>query len=364
MDELPVSVAEYEALARQRLPADVWDYLCGGSGMEQTIAANRAAFERLSLRPRGLVDVSRSDLATTLLGDRLAAPIGIAPMAYHRLVDDEGEVATATAAGLAGALFVVSVFASRTLEEIAGVAKGPLWLQLYWFRKRGVMLELAERAEAAGYRAIVLTVDTPRVARRLRDLRSGFAVPAEVTAVNVDPAVMTGMHERQAGVSAVEQHSREQFDPTVSWQDLAWLRGQTDLPVVLKGVLTAEDARRAVEEGAAGIVVSNHGGRQLDGAVASLDALPEVVEAVSGRCPVLVDGGFRTGSDVLKGLALGASAVLVGRPALWGLAYGGTDGAQAVLELLATELEDAMVLSGRPALGNIDRTLLHPPPPV
>lgn len=364
MDAHPISVAEFEPLARQRIAADVWDYLAGGSGAEQTLAANRAAFSRLGLRPRGLVDVSRSDLATSLLGDPLAAPIGIAPMAYHRLVDPDGEVATARAAGEAGALFVVSVFASRTLADIAEAAKGPLWLQIYWFRKREVMLDLTERAAAAGFRAIVLTVDTPRVGRRLRDLRRGFAVPPGVSAVNIDPAVMVGTHLHQAGVSAVEQHSKEQFDPTVDWDDLAWLRDRTGLPLVLKGVLTAEDARRAVDHGVSAVVVSNHGGRQLDGAVASLDALPEVVEAVSGRCPVLVDGGFRTGSDILKALALGATAVLVGRPVLWGLACGGADGARDVLELLTTELEEAMVLSGRPRLADIDRTLVHPPPPI
>jgi 4-hydroxymandelate oxidase len=332
----------------------VWDFLAGGSGAEATLAANRAAFDRLALRPRVLVDVSRCDLTVDLLGAGLSAPVGIAPMAYHRLFHPEGEVAAARAAGGAGLLFVVSLFASRSLEDIAAAAAGPLWLQLYWLRRRGVLADLVQRAEAAGYRAIVLTVDAPRVGRRLRDLRHGFAVPPDVVAVNIDPGVMAGTGHSRTGESAIERHSREQFDPSITWRDLAWLRERTRLPLVLKGVLTTEDARLAVEHGVAAVIVSNHGGRQLDGAVASLDALPEVVRAVAGRCPVLLDGGVRTGADVVKALALGARAVLVGRPVLWGLATAGADGARAVLDLLVSELDDVMALCGRPRLGDLD----------
>ncbi len=356
-----LSVDDYESLASQRLPADVWDYLSGGSGAETTLAANRAAFDRVVLRPRFLIDVSRCDPATTLLGDPLAAPIGIAPMAYQRLVHPDGEVATAEAAGQAGLPLVVSPFASRSLEEIAEAASGPLWLQLYWLRERRVLTDLVRRAEGAGYRAVVLTVDTPRVGRRLRDLRRGFALPADIAAVNIDPAVMAEAHHRQAGVSAIERHSRSQFDPTLSWADLDWLRETTTLPVVVKGILTAEDADRAAQHGVAAIVVSNHGGRQLDGAVASLDALAEVVDAVAGRCPVLVDGGFRRGTDVLRALALGAATVLLGRPVLWGLACGGAAGVADVLRILTSELTDAMILSGRPRLTDIDASLVRPP---
>jgi 4-hydroxymandelate oxidase len=355
----PLSVQEYEPPARQRLPPETWDYIAGGSGAETTLAANRAAYDRYVLRPRALVDVSRCDTSAKLLGADLSAPIGVAPMAYHGLVDAGGEVATARAAGDAGLLFVVSVFASRSLEEIAAAKEGPLWLQLYWLRRRQVLVDLLARAEAAGYRAVVLTVDTPRVGRRLRDMRNGFVLPAGVAAVNVDSSVMAGMHRRRAGDSAIERHSRYQFDPTLSWADLDWLRSRTSLPVVLKGLLTAEDAERAAELGVDAVVVSNHGGRQLDGAMASLDALPEIADALRGRCPVLVDGGIRSGADVLKALALGATAVLVGRPVLWGLACGGAEGVRGVLRILSTELTDAMTLSGRPRLSDIDPSLVR-----
>jgi 4-hydroxymandelate oxidase len=348
-----LTIDEYARAARELLPPAVWDYLAGGSGAETTVRANRAAFDALALRPRVLVDVSRLDRATTLLGAPVAAPIAVAPTAYHRLAHPAGEVATAQAAGAAGLLMVVSVFASRTLAEIAAAATGPLWLQLYWFRQRELLVDLAARAEAAGYRALVLTVDAPRMGRRLRDLRHGFALPPGVVAANLDPAVVAGQDRSRAGESALARHAREQFDPTITWDDLGWLQQQTRLPVVLKGVLTAEDARLAVAHGLAGVIVSNHGGRQLDGAVPSLEALPEVVEAVAGQCPVLVDGGVRTGADVVKALARGACAVLVGRPVLWGLATTGAAGAQAVLDLLVTELEDAMALTGLPRLADI-----------
>ena len=353
-----LSVGEFAPLARARLPMPVWDFADGGSGAETTLAANLRAFEQLVLRPRVMVDVSRCDYATELLGASVAAPIGIAPTAYHRLFHPGGEVATARAAGEAGVLFIASIFASQTLEEIAAAATGPLWMQLYWLRRRDMLLELVKRAEAAGYRALVLTVDTPRVGRRLRDLRNGFALAPGVVAANLDLELVAGTHRSSAGESAIERHSREQFDPSVTWGDLAWLTGQTRLPLVLKGILTAEDARLAVEHGAAAVIVSNHGGRQLDSAVTTLGALPEVVEAVAGRCPVLVDGGVRRGTDVIKALALGASAVLVGRPVLWGLAAAGAAGVRRVLELLITELDDAMSLCGRPRLADIDRSLI------
>ncbi|MGW4807161.1 alpha-hydroxy acid oxidase [Kitasatospora sp. NPDC004272] len=354
----PLELADFERAARGRLPAELWDFVQGGSGAERTLAANRDAYARRRLRPRTMVDVSATDQGLTLLGSPLSTPVGIAPMAYHRLFHPEGEVATARAAGRAGALMVAGIFASRTLESIAEAATGPLWLQLYWLRHRDALAAVVERAEAAGYRALVLTVDAPRIGRRLRDARNGFAIPAHVRAVNLDPALMAASHRADEGSSGLADHAREQFDPTLTWSDLAWLRERSSLPIVLKGILTAEDARLAAEHGVDAVVVSNHGGRQLDGAPASLDALPEVAAAVPPSLPVLLDGGVRTGTDVALAVALGARAVLIGRPVLWGLAVDGEHGVARVLDLLKAELDDTLALLGRPRLTDLDRTVL------
>jgi 4-hydroxymandelate oxidase len=350
----PLRVEDYAELAQSKVPADVWGYVQGGSGVEWTIAENRAAFDRVVVRPRVLVDVKQCDPGTVLLGAPITTPIGVAPMAYHRLLHPDGELATATAAGEVGGPFVVSIFASQTLTDIAKNATAPLWLQVYWLRHRDALVDLIHRAEAAGFGALVLTVDTPKVARRLRDVRNSFTVPSHSQAANVDLEVMASTQQETAGTSAIERHSREQFDQTITWSNLAWLREQTTLPLLLKGILTAEDAQLAVDHGIDAIVVSNHGGRQLDGAVPSLEALPEVVAAVDGRIPVLMDGGIRCGTDVFKALALGASTVLIGRPVLWGLAHDGAEGAAAVLRLLRNELVDCMTLAGRPTIADID----------
>ena len=351
-------VDDFAGSERSLLPPDVWDYLDGGSGSESVLAANRHALDRLSFLPSFLVDVTGCNSATTLLGKPMAAPIGVAPMAYHRLFHPDGEVGAASAAGDCGMLFTASIFASQPLEEIAKATTGPLWLQLYWLKQRTALVDLIQRAEAAGFDALVLTIDAPRVGRRLRDLRNGFAIPPHIRAVNLDADVMATSHRSEAGVSAIEQHSREQFDASITWADLSWLRARTSLPIVLKGILTPGDAERAIDSGAAGIVVSNHGGRQLQCAVASATALPAIVDVVAGRCPVLVDGGIRSGADVLKVLALGAEAVLVGRPVLWGLAANGRAGATAVLQMLRDELEETMALCGRPELAAVDRSLI------
>ncbi|MGP4002615.1 alpha-hydroxy acid oxidase [Streptomyces sp. 8N706] len=351
---------DYEKAARARLDRSVWDYIAGGSGDETTLRANRDAYARYRLRPRTLVDVSHCETGTTLLGSPVAFPVGVAPMAYHRLVDPEGETATVRAAGAVGALTVTSTFASTTLEETAAAATGPLWLQLYVMRRREITEALVRRAEAAGYRALTITVDTPRMARRERDLRNGFSLPPHIRPANLDDGSAHGLHDGRSGASALAVHTARHIDAAFTWKDLAWLRSLTPLPLVLKGVLTAEDARRAADLGIEGIIVSTHGGRQLDGAVAALDALPEVVEAVPAHCEVLVDGGIRRGTDVIKALALGARAVLIGRPVLWGLAVEGAAGAERVLSALHQELEDAMALCGRPSLDTIGRDLLHP----
>ncbi|MGW0732500.1 alpha-hydroxy acid oxidase [Streptomyces sp. NPDC002851] len=356
--DVPLCPREYAAAARATLDRPVWDYIAGGSGDEVTLREDRAAYDRYRLRPRALVDVSHCELGTTLLGRPVSFPVGIAPMAFHRLVHADGEAATVRAAGEVGALTITSTFASKTLEETARTATGPLWLQLYVFRERKVTEDLVRRAEAAGYRALVITVDTPRMARRERDLRNGFSLPPYVRPANLDEE-RAGLHRGRSGISTLAEHAERHHDAAFTWDDLAWLRSLTSLPLVLKGVLTAEDARRAAELGVEGLIVSTHGGRQLDGAVPALDALPEVVEAVPDRCEVLVDGGIRRGTDVLKALALGARAVLVGRPVLWGLAVDGADGVERVLATLRAELEEAMALTGRPRLDTITRELLH-----
>jgi 4-hydroxymandelate oxidase len=351
-----ICAEDYQRRARELLRPEIWDFVAGGAGAELTVAANRRAFEGVRLRPRVLVDVSTCDTRTTLLGAALDVPIGIAPMAYHRLLHADGETGTAQAAGEAGALCVVSLFASQTLEEIAEAATGPLWLQIYWLRRRDVLADLVKRATAAGYGAVVLTVDAPRIGKRLRDVRNGFTVDPSVRAVNLDPELMAASHVGVPGGSAIAAHATATFDTAVTWADVAWLRDVSDLPIVVKGVLTAEDAERAVECGVAGIVVSNHGGRQLDRAIPSLHALPEIAAAVAGACPVLLDGGVRDGGDVFAALALGADAVLVGRPALWALAVGGGPEVGRLLATLAEDLEHTMALAGRPKLADIDRS--------
>jgi 4-hydroxymandelate oxidase len=347
-----ISALDFATLARSNIDPLVWDFVEGGGGAELTLEANRVLFDTTLLRPRVLVDVSRCDTSTPLLGLDLASPIGVAPVAYQRMVLDEGEVATAR--GLDGALMVVSIFASRTIEEIAAAATGPLWMQLYWMRERQVLIDLVKRAQVAGFKAIVLTVDAPRIGRRLRDMRNNFGVPPHISAVNVDPELMAATRQG----NGIAEHARLTFDQSITWADLAWLKGLSDLPLVIKGVLTGEDAVLAVEHGADAIVVSNHGGRQLDGAIPSLQALPEVVQAVAGRCPVLLDGGVRHGRDAFVALALGASAVLVGRPVLWALACDGSDGVLRLLGILKEELEHTMALSGRSSVARIDRSAI------
>ncbi|HEX6819692.1 MAG TPA: alpha-hydroxy acid oxidase [Ktedonobacterales bacterium] len=353
----PINLHEYEALARERMDPTGFEYYLGGSDDEVTLRENRAAFERLRLRPRVLVDVSALDLATTALGTPISMPALIAPTAYHRLAHPEGEVATARAAKEAGVVMGVAALATTPLEVVAE-AGGPLWFQLYVYRDRSISERLVRRAEDAGYRALVLTVDTPRVGNRERDVRNGFTLPTGLRMANFVAENLAEAPEAAPGESGLATFSVAHFDPTLTWEALEWLRSVTKLPIVVKGILTGEDAALAVEHGAAGVIVSNHGGRQLDTAVATMDALPEVVEAVAGGCEVYVDGGVRRGTDVLKALALGARAVLLGRPILWALAADGQQGVGDALALLRGEIELAMMLAGRPTLASIDRSLI------
>ncbi|MFE7589776.1 alpha-hydroxy acid oxidase [Kitasatospora sp. NPDC057512] len=341
-----LSVAEYADRARAVLAPEVWEWLEGGAERELTPAANRAAFDRVALVPRVLTDVGTLDTAATLVRSRAALPVAVAPVAYHRLFHPEGELASARAAAAAGVPFTVGTLSSVGFEELTKTG-ATLWFQLYWLRDRGRLLDLVRAAEEAGSEALVVTADVPYMGRRLRDARNAFALPSDVRAALLEGGAAGRAHESTAAVSAVAAHTAELLSPGVTWADLEWLRGETDLPLVVKGVLDPADARRAAGIGAAAVVVSNHGGRQLDRAVPSVTMLPEVAEALAGEdCQVLLDSGVRGGSDVLTALALGATGVLLGRPLIWGLAAGGEAGCTEVLDLLAAELRHALGLAG------------------
>ena len=332
-----VTVDDYEPIARERLPGDVYDFYAGGAGDEWTLAENRHAFDRWRLRPRYLRGAGRPDPSTSILGVPISFPVLVAPWAYQRLAHPDGELATARAATAAGTAMVVSSTAIEFLEDVAEASAGPKWWQLYVFEDRAITSKMLGRVVAAGYGAVCLTVDFPVMGLRHRDTRNGFTPPI-------------GMPE-----------SSLTFDPLLSWDDIGWVRERTPgLGVLVKGILTAEDAELAVAAGVDGIVVSNHGGRQLDGAPAGITALPEVVDAVAGRVPVLVDGGVRRGTDILKALALGAAAVMVARPLIWGLVVDGEAGVSHVLDLLRAEFENAMALTGCRTVAEITGALVTP----
>jgi 4-hydroxymandelate oxidase len=352
-----MNLLDLELAARERLSPMAYEYYAGGAHDEVTVRENRRAYEALALRPRVLVDVGRRDLSTTVLGTPLAAPVLVAPMAFQRLAHPDGELATARAARASGSLMVLSTLATAPVEEVGAAAPGPLWFQLYVYKDRGATRALVERAEGAGCTALVLTVDTPLLGRRERDVRTGFTLPPELSIGNVVPGGPSTLPPAHAD-SGLAAFFASLLDPSLTWRDVEWLRSITRLPVVVKGVLRADDAGQAVERGAAAVVVSNHGGRQLDTAVATVRALPEIVDAVAGRVEVLVDGGVRRGTDVVKALALGARAVLLGRPVLWGLAVGGEAGVAGALATLREELDLAMALCGCPTVADVAPDLL------
>lgn len=345
-----VSLDDYEALARERIEESAWAYLSGGAADELTLRENRAAFGRLKLSPRILRDLSGASTRLELFGRTYAHPIFIAPTAFHRLFHPEGERATVLGASAMDACLTVSTSAGMPLEEFAREATVPPWFQLYVQPDRDFTAELVRRVEAAGYAAIVVTADAPLHGLRNREQRAGFRLPPGIEAVNLRGLKPLPPEEGVFGTALLEAA------PT--WKDLAWLRSLTSLPVILKGVLDPEDARIAVKEGFSGIVVSNHGGRTLDSVPAAIEVLPEIAAAVAWQIPILLDGGIRRGTDILKALALGASAVMVGRPVLHGLAAAGATGVAHVLKILRTELEIAMALTGRPTLSAIDRSVV------
>jgi isopentenyl diphosphate isomerase/L-lactate dehydrogenase-like FMN-dependent dehydrogenase len=348
----PVNIADFERVAEQRLEPAAWGYFSGGAGDERTLRDNVEAWSRWQLRPRLLVDVGSTSAATTVLGTPVALPLLVAPMAYLRVAHPDGEPALARAAAAAGTVFCLSTLASASPDQVAAAAPGgPRWFQLYVFTDRGLTDELVAQAIDAGCSAIVLTVDLPVVGRREREVRTGWRTPEELV-----PALVAARARGAVGDALAL------FDATLSWRDLERLAAASSVPVLVKGILGPEDARLAVEHGAAGIVVSNHGGRQLDGVPACADALVDVVDAVEGKVEVLVDGGVRRGTDVVKALALGARAVLAGRAPLWGLVAGGEAGARQVLDLLRLEIENALALAGCPRPDTVTREHVRPAP--
>jgi isopentenyl diphosphate isomerase/L-lactate dehydrogenase-like FMN-dependent dehydrogenase len=355
----PVNLLEYEPLARQKLSESAYGFIAGAAEDEVSLRENRAAFQRLRLRPRVLVDVAKIDPSTSVLGQRIEIPVLLAPVAVQRLAHPDGELASARAAAAAGTIMALSTSASCSIEEVARAAEGPRWFQLYFNRDREMTRRLVERAEAHGYSALCLTVDLPWLGRREADIRNRLQFPPDVTMANFTGDEARGLLPVVTG--ATLDASAGPSDPSLTWKDVDWLRSLTKMRLVIKGILTAEDTALALEHGAEAIVVSNHGGRQLDGVAAGIEALPEVVDAAGGRAEVLVDGGVRRGTDVLKALALGARAVLIGRPYIWGLAVAGEEGVKRVLSILRFELELAMALAGCPAVADIGRGLIVRP---
>ncbi|MCQ4041309.1 alpha-hydroxy acid oxidase [Streptantibioticus rubrisoli] len=346
----PLNLADYRAAALKILPTAAFDYLEGGAADEHTVRWNHEAYQRLALLPRVLAGHVGAHTGCSVFGTALDSPILLAPAASHRLFHPGAEAATAHGAAAAGALMTVSTFSSQTVEEIGATATGPWWFQLYVQRDRALTAELVRRAAAAGARACVVTVDTPVTGVRERDLRNGFALPSHGTPANLAHVQGSSTH------GAIHD---PRIDPAVGWDDLERLRAVCGLPVLAKGILRAEDAQRAADAGF-GVWVSNHGGRNLDTAAATLSALPAIAERVAGRVPVIVDGGIRRGTDVVKALALGADAVAIGRPYVWGLAVGGADGVRDVVQTLRRETELAMALVGAATLDDLTADLVVP----
>jgi 4-hydroxymandelate oxidase len=353
-----LNVHDFARAARARLAKDCCDYYEGGALDEITLRENTAGWERLKLYYRVLAGVGARDMRTTMLGQPISMPIVVAPTAFHRIACEAGELATARAARAAGTLFILSSLSNTAMETVFAEAGSPRWFQLYMYKDRSITADLVQRAEAAGAQAIVLTVDAPGLGTRERDSRNRFTLPEGLVIANLAPLGKGDIPEVSG--SGLAAYVRENFKADLSFADLDWLCGQTRLPVVVKGVCRGDDARRSAEHGAKAIVVSNHGGRQLDTAPATCEVLPHVVDAVGDRCEVYVDGGIRRGSDVLKAIALGARAVLIGRPVLWGLTTAGEEGAKHILEIVRRELDEAMLLCGCTTLADIDRSLLSP----
>lgn len=347
------NVCEYEEIAKQKLPKMIYDYYASGAEDQWTLQENRNAFSRILFRPRILIDVSNIDMTTTVLGFNISMPIMIAPTAMQKMAHPQGEYATARAASAANTIMTLSSWATSSVEEVASTGPGVRFFQLYVYKDRDVVRQLVKRAERAGFKAIVLTVDTPRLGRREADIKNRFTLPPFLTLKNFEDLDL-GKMER-TNDSGLASYVASQVDRSLSWKDVKWLQTITSLPIIVKGVMTAEDTRLAIQAGVAGIVVSNHGARQLDYVPATINCLEEVVKAARGQVPVFLDGGIRRGTDAFKALALGASGVFIGRPVVFALAADGEAGVRKVLQMLRDELELTMALSGCTSLKEITR---------
>ena len=346
---------DFEPAARAVLPRGIYDYIAGGAEDEATLRDNRDAFARYRFRYKILAGADRPDLSTEVLGQRFTMPVHLAPAAIQRMAHPEGEAAAYRAAGDAGIAYCLSTLSSVSIEDLATAGTGVRWFQLYMHSERAVSAAFVERAVDAGYSAIVLTVDLARTGRRERDIRNAFSLPDGVSYANLEGRRRSATAD---GPDPFARNVNANTNAALGWEDLEWLVATTALPVIVKGVVRADDARRAVDAGARGLVVSNHGGRQLDYAIASLDALPDVVQAVGSKVPLLLDGGVRRGTDVLKALCLGASGVLIGRPYLYALAAGGAQGVRDLLAMLREEIALSMSLLGAHRLSELSQDLL------
>ena len=349
-----LDLSDFERTAQTVMSPMAWAYVSGAAADELTLRWNHEAYEKIRLMPRALVDVSKLDTRVNLLGRELAFPILLAPTAYQKLSHPDGELATVKGAADAGATMVVSTMATVSLEDIAAAAKTPLWFQLYVQPDREFTRKLVQRAEQAGYQALVVTVDTPALGPRYRELRAKFTLPPGMERANLRgrPTATGGQRATEASIFSGT------LDPTLTWKDIDWIRSITKLPVILKGIQNPDDAARAVSAGVAAVIVSNHGARNLDTGPATIDSLPGVVAKVGGKLPVLVDGGIRRGTDILKALALGANAVLIGRPYVYGLAVDGARGVTRTITILRRELESAMATCGRTSIASIDSSVI------
>ncbi len=357
----PITLLDLEKIARDKMAATAFDYYASGADGEVTLLRNQSSYDRLQLHYRVLVDVSQRNMATTVLGRDIALPVLVAPTAFHKLAHPDGEAATARAADEAGTVMILSTLSNTPVEEVVQASSCPIWFQLYVYRDRGATKALVARAEAAGCEALVLTVDAPLLGRRERDVRNRFNLPPGLSVENLLPEGLGDLPPEIAD-SGLAAYFASLLDSSLSWKDLEWLRSITSLPLLVKGIVRSDDALRAAEHGASGIVVSNHGGRQLDTSPATIEVLEEIVQAAGDHLEIFIDGGIRRGTDVLKALALGARGVLIGRPVLWGLAAEGQAGVAKVLSMLREELDLAMALCGCPSLADIHRDLVRPAP--